>query len=48
LTVELARERHLLDMRKRAMAADKLVEEVLRRYAERYNDYYYIERYYRI
>jgi len=46
LTVELARERYLLDRRKRVMAADELVEEVLRRYAERYNDYD-IERYFR-
>jgi len=39
LTVELARERYLLDRRERVMTADELVDEVLRRYAERHNDY---------
>jgi len=47
LTVQLAKERRLLDRHKRVMAADELVEKVLKRYAERFNDYD-VERYFRI
>jgi len=47
LTVELAEERYRLEKRKRVMTADELVEEVLKRYAERFNDYD-VERYFRI
>jgi len=47
LTVELAEERYRLEKRKRVMTADELVEEVLKRYAERFNDHD-VERYFRI
>jgi len=38
LTVELAKERHHLRRGKRALTADKLVQEVLARYRERFNE----------